>query len=495
MKKEELLLSRLMEYQASDAAPFHMPGHKRRMGHEMLEAFPNPYAIDITEIDGFDNLHHPEGILEDSMEWAAEVYHADKTYYLVNGSSGGILSAICAATHPGGNILMSRNCHKAAYHGVILNRLHPEYIYPQILDDMGIQGGIYAQDVENILKRGPIPEAVLVVSPTYDGIVSDIQTIAEVVHHYGIPLIVDEAHGAHFSFGGGSFPRSALECGADLVIQSLHKTLPSFTQTAVLHVRRGRVNIEKVERYLQIFQSSSPSYVFMAGIESCIYQMDRNGTAWLREFAEDLKQLRKKLGGLKHLRLLGPEHVGCAGVFDVDMSKLIVSCRGCAVNVPGQEHGGLNGEGLSAWLREEYHLEMEMSGVDYVDALISFMNSREHLERLAEALLEIDGHLEKADDMRVKAQKNRKKFGIPDICRTPADASDADSEKLPFAECVDRVSAEFVYLYPPGIPIVVPGERVTREIVDKVGEYKRIGLPVQGMADGRSEYLRVLRSC
>ena len=224
MKKEELLITRLKTYAQSDMLPLHMPGHKRQAMKEPAGIFPNPFSVDITEIKGFDNLHYPEGILKRSMEWAAGVYGAERTYYLVNGSSGGILSAISAAVNPGGRILMSRNCHKSAYHGAILRGIHTEYIYPQILPDLGIQGGILTGDVERMLERHPDTEAVLITSPTYDGIVSDICEIAKVAHHHGIPLIVDEAHGAHFSFGGQVFPKSAISCGADVVIQSLHKT-------------------------------------------------------------------------------------------------------------------------------------------------------------------------------------------------------------------------------------------------------------------------------
>lgn len=509
------MLSRLMEYQDSDAVPFHMPGHKRRAEHGMLRSFPNPYSIDITEIEGFDNLHHPEGILKDSMEWAAKVYGADRTYYLVNGSSCGILSAVCAVTHPGGRILMSRNCHKAAYHGVILNGLEAEYVYPQILDEMGIQGGISVIDVENFLNQGPLPEAVLIVSPTYDGVVSDVKAIADMVHRYGIPLIVDEAHGAHFPFGGGTFPKPALECGADVVIQSLHKTLPSFTQTAILHMRGDRVDPDRLERYLQIFQSSSPSYLFMAGIEYCIYEMEQHGQEWMRDFAARLAQMRRKLCGLKHLKLLGTECVGMAEVFDLDLSKIVVSCKGCLVdrsweNMEQSDRSGLerlSGEQLSGWLREEYHLEMEMSGADYVVAITSFMDRQEDLDRLAAALLEIDGQIgsgsrgQDDDRMRSRGCGWGSRTGSDETCHTgiesgvcvrPSSALEEKCEMLRLDQCAGRISAEFIYLYPPGIPILVPGERVTEEIIGRVECYKQLGLPVQGMADRDSDHLRVL---
>ena len=237
MKKEELLIERLKKYRRLDMYPFHMPGHKRAEGIKL--SFPDPFSVDITEIDGFDNLHHPEGILKDSMEWASSLYGSDRTWYLVNGSTCGLLSAISAAVSHGGKILVSRNCHKAVYHGIYLNHLEAVYVYPQPVPGLGIQGGILPEDVENALKNDPDIQAVLIVSPTYDGIVSDVEAIAKIVHKAGLPLIVDEAHGAHFAYGD-AFPKSALELGADAVIQSVHKTLPSLTQTALLHVKNNR---------------------------------------------------------------------------------------------------------------------------------------------------------------------------------------------------------------------------------------------------------------
>ena len=235
MRQQDLLIHKLKEYAGSDMYPFHMPGHKRTgdMG------FPDPFTMDITEVDGFDNLHHPEGILKSSMDWAAQVYGADQTYYLVNGSSSGILSAVCGAVPRGGRILVSRNCHKSVYHGICLNQLKASYVYPQEIDGLGIQGGILPSDVDMMLKRYMDTQAVLIVSPTYDGVVSDIKGIAQVVHRAGLPLIVDEAHGAHFRYGE-MFPVSALDLGADVVIQSVHKTMPSLTQTALLHIRNNR---------------------------------------------------------------------------------------------------------------------------------------------------------------------------------------------------------------------------------------------------------------
>ncbi len=491
LKKEDLLLERLKRYKESDIYPFHMPGHKR-CKNEFTNEFLNPYEIDITEIEGFDNLHHPEGILKDSMEWAAEVYGADKTYYLINGSSSGILSAICSTSPLNGKIIISRNCHKSVYHGVILNYLKTEYIYPQIIDELWINGGISVNDVEKILENNSDANAVLIVSPSYDGIVSDICGIAEIVHKKGIPLIVDEAHGAHFSFDKREkkrfFPRSALDCGADIVIQSLHKTLPSFTQTAVMHVRKGYINLEKLEWYLQIYQSSSPSYVLMAGIEKCIFEMEKKGMRYCKRFEKEICQMRKSLSKMKCLHLLDKVIIGYFGVYDIDCSKIVVSCRNTIIS----------GEFLGKLLREKYHLEMEMCGVDYVVAITSFFDSQEGLYRLTKAFLEIDemlfqknfGETEKTniDTINTRLVWENK---IPEVCMPLAKARETKCKKVRINNCEGKISGEFIYLYPPGIPIIVPGERINQEIINQILQYKKLGLSIQGMEDKTSEYLMV----
>ena len=529
MERNELLAERLKEYSRTDAYPFHMPGHKRRTDVQFLKECPNPYEIDITEIDGFDNLHHPEGILKASMEWAAKVYGADQTYYLVNGSSCGILSAVSAAVSFGGRILMARNCHKSAYHGVILNHLKTAYIYPQIIEPLGIQGGISSEDVEKLLEQYQDTEAVLVVSPTYDGVVSDIRGIAGAVHKRGLSLIVDEAHGAHFSFGNfsrgnrmgaengsgdGIFPESALDCGADLVIQSLHKTLPSLTQTAVIHVKKGYINVKRLEHYLQIYQSSSPSYVFMAAIEKCIFEMHSHGKEWYADFEMRLRDLRMSLKELRHLRLLDSSVIGSSSVYDLDRSKIVISCRGCEWEPERGLRKPFGGADLAEQLRREYDLEMEMCGADYVVAITTFMDTQEGLLRLKRALSEIDSRIgqknvqneikkeiekeiekevEKGIEKEIREEIKRDDWCEAHICMTLSEAAQAERERVLISDCKGRISAEFVYLYPPGIPVAAPGERLTGRIVKQILAYREMGLPVQGMEDEQALYLYVIR--
>ena len=499
-EKQPGLLERLTEYAGSDAYPFHMPGHKRREIPDGIPGgFPDPYGIDITEIDGFDNLHHAEGILKDAMETVAAIYGADRSWYLVNGSTCGILSAVFAATENGGKLLTARNCHKAVYHAICLNRLEAEYLYPEEITEFGINGGIRAEDVRKALEkdamrcagnsgdvRGKITkiQAVLITSPTYEGVVSDIRAIADAAHEYGIPLIVDEAHGAHLEYADQchSFPKSALEYGADIVIQSLHKTLPCFTQTAILHVKGKLVDQDRVSRYLSMFQTSSPSYLFMAGMERCIRYMDGDGRNEMIRYEKRLERFMERMEGLQVLEVLDREICGkYRTVAGWDPSKIVVSTMRAE---------DFHGEELAETLRRKYHLEMEMTAPEYVIAMTSLMDTEEGFERLGTALLEIDGALRRRTESgRKEKAASETPEGLESKLSHPVrrmlicEAMDADTERTAFQDTVGKVSAEFVYLYPPGIPIIAPGEVFTDAIVEKIMAYKAAGLLVQGPAD------------
>ena len=510
-EKQPGLLERLTEYAGSDAYPFHMPGHKRREIPDGIPGgFPDPYGIDITEIDGFDNLHHAEGILKDAMDEAAAIYGTDRSWYLVNGSTCGILSAVFAATENGGKLLTARNCHKAVYHAICLNRLEAEYLYPEEITEFGINGGIRAEDVRKALEkdamhcagnsgdvRGKITkiQAVLITSPTYEGVVSDIRVIADVAHEYGIPLIVDEAHGAHLEYADQchSFPKSALEYGADIVIQSLHKTLPCFTQTAILHVKGKLVDQDRISRYLSMFQTSSPSYLFMAGMERCIRYMDGDGRNEMIRYEKRLERFMERMEGLQVLEVLDREICGkYRTVAGWDPSKIVVSTMRAE---------DFHGEELAETLRRKYHLEMEMTAPEYVIAMTSLMDTEEGFERLGTALLEIDGALRRRTESgRKEKAASETPEGLESKVSHPVrrmlicEAMDADTERTAFQDTVGKVSAEFVYLYPPGIPIIAPGEVFTDAIVEKIMAYKAAGLLVQGPADPDADVILTLSS-
>ena len=463
----ERLYKKLAEYAKTDYYPFHMPGHKR---NPLSVTGDFPVERDITEIYGFDNLHHPEGILKEAQEAAARLYGVKESFFSVNGSTGAILAAVSAAVKRRGHILIARNCHKAVYHAAYLRELKVSYIYPQEDGQVGINGGISPQNVERCLQENRDIEAVLITSPTYDGIVSDVEKIAEIVHGYGIPLIVDEAHGAHFRFSE-YFPVSAVDLGADVVIHSVHKTLPSLTQTALLHRCTDRIDRNLLVRFLGIYQSSSPSYILMGSIDACMDTMQKRGGEMFREYTENLEYARKRLSACSRIRLISPQPGEETKIYDFDRSKILLSTV----------HSTMNGRVLNNLLREEFHLEMEMEAENYVLALTSAGDRKEGFLRLCEAVEEIDRRESLIDKEEVK--KDRIKNPELKSLMRISHAMDAPSERCTLEESIGRISVEFAYLYPPGIPLIVPGEQITGLFVKNMRRYLEEGFEVQGLSD------------
>ncbi|MCD8109323.1 MAG: aminotransferase class V-fold PLP-dependent enzyme [Clostridiales bacterium] len=523
----------LMEYGCSDIYPFHMPGHKRQCLGEF-----RPEEIDITEIDGFDNLHHAGGILKEGQERLASLFGSDESFYLINGSTAGILAAICGCMKKGGRLLIGRNCHQSVYHAACLMEARVAYLYPEPTD-FGIQGSIVPEEAERKLREFPDAQAVVITSPTYDGVVSDIETIAEIVHAHGIPLIVDAAHGAHFGFSKG-FPQKAIALGADLSVESLHKTLPCYTQTAVLHMRKAvdgrwmntdgclkeqnnqdspaagdemypakgyRFDPERVKGYLEIFQSSSPSYVLMAGIDRCVRMLEEDLCKYRQPkqrqgslfgmFENRLRQFYKKCGEFRHVKVLP----GCSGgIYGRDYSKILISA----------ETAGLNGQQLYNLLLDKYHLQMEMASGHYVTAITTIMDTEEGFCRLFTALREIDEGTKACREFIANDSSPDRKKALPEgggaagcsdensdaaaareltpvklyrpqlKCLEIAQATDAEKRVLPLPESANRIAGEFIYLYPPGIPVIVPGEIITKETLELIEVCCSRGMQVQG---------------
>ena len=477
----ERLYRKLASYDTEDVYPFHMPGHKRNPA--LLDGF-FPAAQDITEITGFDNLHHAEGILLETARRASEVYGTRNTYLGVNGSTAMILTAISACVQRNGKILIARNSHRSAYHAMYLRGLTPVYLYPQKTSGMELNGSLRPEDVEKALQEDPEIEAVFVTSPTYDGVMSDIRGIAEAAHRRNLPVIVDEAHGAHLVFSG-FFPESAIRSGADIVIHSVHKTLPSLTQTSLLHVCSDRIDEELVRRFLTIYQSSSPSYILMASIDACMEIIQERGKELFREYTENLEKARKRLSGLKYFRLIDPARDYADTVFDCDRSKLIISTRDT----------GMTGQELSVLLREEYRLEMEMSAPSYVVALTSVGDTGEGFARLTEALADIEA--KKAGEWALREDEAGK--NIPDEELQPpeqvlsmAEAMEGRTRKVLLSESEGCVSAEFMLLYPPGIPLITPGERISGQLLQNVRRYLQQGLTVTGLKDRENRRIEIV---
>ena len=466
------LYRRLKDYSKTDYYPYHMPGHKRLLCGE----FPREIMdIDITEIDGFDNLHAPEEILRRLQDEAAGLYSADESFYLINGSTCGVLAAISAAVPRGGRILMTRGAHKSAYHAVYLRNLTVSYLYPEMMEEYDIYDAVTPEQIAEAFSREPVPDAVFLVSPTYEGRIADIETIAKLVHSKGIPLIVDEAHGAHLGLAEG-FAKNSCQCGADLVIHSVHKTLPALTQSALLHVNGRLVDRERLRRFLHIYQSSSPSYVLMAGIDNALQLVKEQGDYLFARLQVNYLRILTELSECRNLHFLPLDA-------RQDIGKLVIL----------SSKAGLSGQQIYDILLEEYHLQLEMAAADHCLAMFTIGDSDEAYTRMTDALLAIDRDIS-AGKWQTQPQTeggDSRETSLyhmqPEVSLSLADAWDAEKEEIPLAQAAGRIAGDFVNLYPPGIPVLVPGEQIEEIHCRKLAEYFRKGLKVQGVTE-KDEY-------
>lgn len=478
LQKSSYLDHKLQAYADSDYYPFHMPGHKRT---DKLE-FPNPYSMDITEIEGFDNLHHPEGILKEAQMRASELFGSKASFYLINGSTSGILSAISAALPPRGALLMSRNSHKSAYHAAYLRELNTIYLMPAATE-FGISGSISPASVEQALQENPGIGAVFITSPTYDGIVSDIQAIAGIAHSHNLPLIVDEAHGAHFMFSR-KFPSPALRCGADIAIQSLHKTLPCLTQCALLHVNSKRIGLSLIKRFLDIYQTSSPSYLLMSSIEQCLRFLREESVSQMAEYTQMLQAFYRKSENLRHLKVFHKSSCPPELCFDHDFSKILISVGST----------GLTGKELYDALLHTYHLQLEMASGHYATALTSVMDTKAGFQRLAAALEDID-HKNRFNEAGGKGEPLSSDliYQAPKHGMAIGEAMAQKTETLPLKASTGYISQEYIYLYPPGIPLVAPGEIMTGKLLRTISQCQAQGLSVEGLNDMSGKQINVVK--
>ena len=474
----------LSKLDQSGRIPFHMPGHKRKIKRDISKVTPSMgpldavKCMDITEITGYDDLHHPQGMIRKSMDRLKSIYHTKESWYLVNGSTAGILAAICAALSPGDKILIGRNCHKSVYNAVRILQLKTVYLYPAISHDYGLcldYGQKERKELQRILAEEGDIRAVVITSPTYEGVVSDISAIRKVISDYDdrIPLIVDEAHGAHMIYHT-AFPKSAVECGADLVVQSLHKTLPALTQTALLHLCSSRVSADTIFDWLSVYETSSPSYVLMASAEESVLFMNRE-KAEIGRYIDRLYTFREACKCFSFLHLLESSDLP---VFDLDIGKLVFVIKS----------GETCGSRVFSRLRDEWNLELEMAGGTYVLAMTSVMDEDRDFRRLWEGLQAIDQEL---------ADRYKKEQGVPTDFLSPCNILPSAPKMKESWECMGehktlvpleksggRIAAAYVMVYPPGIPLLVPGEKIVKEMVEKLMFYVYNGYNVLGLSHG-----------
>ena len=446
--------------------PFHMPGHKAgRLG-----AFTEILSQDITEITDFDNLHKPEGILLQSQKRCAELFGAEESFFLVNGSTSGILSSILSVCSAKDEIIVARNCHKSVYSALVLSGAKPIYILPENIENADFLGSITLEQIQKAVTKNT--KAAIITSPTYEGITSNIAEISDFLHKKNILLIVDEAHGSHMKFHN-YFPKTALQQNADIVIQSLHKTLPCPTQTAVLHIQGNRVNRNKLKQCLSMVQTSSPSYLFLSAIDFCCHWLEKEAKNAFEYYVQNLKWFYEQSKYWKHIVLLN-ETGYCR-----DKSKLILQ-------LPQRQMTGIQ---LNDILIKKYHLILEMGYLSYAIAMTSPADTKQGFDMLSKAITQIDAEI--CGNSKVMSFPKIQNI-LPILKYCPRQAFFAEKKQIPFSKSQGQICGEFIIPYPPGIPLLAPGEVITKQIMKQIAVLQKANISLVGCHNNTLNTIEVI---
>lgn len=477
------LFSGLLEHAKKNPVQFHIPGHKKGAGIDPdFRNFigDNALSIDLINIGPLDDLHQPKGIIKQAQALAAEAFGADHTFFSVQGTSGAIMAMVMAVCGPNDKIIVPRNVHKSVMSAIVFSGAIPVFIHPEIDENLGISHGITTDAVEKALMQHPDAKGVLVINPTYFGISADLKKIVEIAHAHGVPVLVDEAHGVHIHFHE-QLPLSAMQAGADMAATSVHKLGGSMTQSSVLNVREGLVSAKHVQSILSMLTTTSTSYLLLASLDVARKRLATEGKQLIEKTIQLAQSVRKRINEIDHLYCVGEEILGSKATFDYDPTKLIISVKDL----------GMTGYDVEKWLREKYRIEVELSDLYNILCIITFGDTEVEADLLVKALKELaeerESLTEKAEPLKVLLPD------IPLLALTPRDAFYAETEVIPLEESEGRIIAEFVMVYPPGIPIFIPGEIITKENLHYIKENLEAGLPVQGPEDDELKTIHVIK--
>ncbi|BCG58921.1 aminotransferase class I/II-fold pyridoxal phosphate-dependent enzyme [Paenibacillus sp. URB8-2] len=477
------LFTALKKHAAGNPVQFHIPGHKKGAGTdpEFREFIgDNAFSIDLINIAPLDDLHQPKGVIAQAQNLAAEAFGADYTFFSVQGTSGAIMTMILSVCSPGEKIIVPRNVHKSVMSAIIFSGAKPIFVSPVQDENLGIDHGITTSSLNRALQRHPDAKGVLVINPTYFGVCADLRSIVELAHSYGVPVLVDEAHGVLIHFHE-ELPMSAMQAGADMAATSVHKLGGSMTQSSVLNVNAdtGLINPQRVQTMLSMLTTTSTSYILLASLDTARRHLALNGHDMASRAIELAKYAREAVNELEGLYSFGNEILGTEATFDHDPTKLSIHVR----------HLGITGWEAENWLREKYNIEVEMSDMYNILCLITPGDTQQTVDKLLSALRVLSAiHYGKGDIYELKVQVPE----IPQLALTPRDAFYADTELVPFKESADRIIAEFIYVYPPGIPILLPGEVITQDNIHYILDHVEIGLPVKGPEDRTLTHVKVI---
>lgn len=473
------LFEAMKEYHKKNVIPFDVPGHKHGIGiNEMTDYFGSTMLeLDVNAMKSLDNICNPIGVIMEAEELAAKAYGAEHAFFLVNGTTSGVQTMIMSICSPGDKVILPRNAHKSATTALILSGAVPVYIQPEINEDLGIAMGVSLEEIENAITDHPDAKAIFLINPTYYGATSDLKSIVDLAHERDIAVLVDEAHGAHMKFHE-ELPLEAMDIGVDMCAVSTHKTGGSLTQSSLLLLNKGLIDAKTVKTTLNLTQTTSASYLLMASIDIARKQLATKGEEMLEKALNLSRWARDEINKIQGLYAFGKELIGTPGVFNFDETKLGVNVRKL----------GLTGFEVYDILRDEYNIQTELGDMYNVLAIISLGDTEKSVGALVDALKDIAKKY--SSDRVIRGKK-----GIlrnPEVIVSPRAAYYSRKKLVRFEDAEGEVSGESIMAYPPGIPVVTPGERITSEMIEYVMRLKEEHSLLQGTEDPYVEYIKVL---
>ncbi|MFZ5989951.1 MAG: aminotransferase class I/II-fold pyridoxal phosphate-dependent enzyme [Bacillota bacterium] len=472
------LFDAVKRYVESNVIQFHVPGHKQGTGLKELRDYIGERALqmDANGMEDLDFANNPTGVIFESERLMAHAFGAQNAYFLVNGTTAGVQAMIMSACEPGDKIIIPRNAHKSTIGGIILSGVMPVYLQPEINDKLGIAMGITEESLKKAIKENPHAKAVFLINPTYYGAASDLKSIVRIAHRHEMAVLVDEAHGAHMSFHD-DFPLTAMEVGADMSAASIHKTAGSMTQSSVLLLRSNMISPERVKQVLNLTYTSSASYLLMCSLDIARKQLATEGHDLLENALGLARMAREEINKIEGLYAFGKELVGTPGCYDFDETKL-------GINVSGL---GYTGYEMEAKLRAEYNIQIELSDLHNILAIVSVGDKEENLTALINALKDIASKTEIREYAKPTIIPQNPKMIV-----SPRDAFYSPKKKVPLDKSTGEIAGEMVMAYPPGIPVICMGERITQDIVDYIKVLKDQRCQLQGTADPFVDSVMVL---
>lgn len=472
------LFDAVKNYVDNNVVQFHVPGHKKGNGLKEFKEYlgDRVFQMDANGMKDLDFANNPTGVIYESERLLAQAYGAQNAYFLVGGTTAGVQAMILSACEPGDKILIPRNAHKSTIGGIILSGAMPVYIQPEINEQLGIAMGITEESLRKAIKENPHAKAVFLVNPTYYGAASDLKSLVRIAHRHEMAVLVDEAHGAHMSFHD-DFPLTAMEVGADMSAASMHKTVGSFTQSSVLLLRSNLITPERVKQVLNLTHTTSSSYLLMCSLDIARKQIATQGIEMLEETLRLARMAREEINKIEGLYAFGRELVGTPGFYDFDETKL-------GINVAGL---GYTGYEMEAKLREEYNIQLEMSDLHNILGIVSMGDTEENIVALINALKDISSKTEVKEYRKTTIIPHNPKMIV-----SPRDAFYSKKKSVPLKESAGEIAGEMIMAYPPGIPVIGLGERITKEIIEYIELLKTQKCQMQGTADPHINSIMVL---